>query len=42
VRWIPKGSGDCGNHQWYVVADGLTACYHCRATRPAGGEHPYR
>src|ERR1017187_5936692 len=19
VRWIPKGSGDCGNHQWYVV-----------------------
>jgi len=34
ARWIPKGVDDCGNHHWYVGADGYRACYHCRAVQP--------
>lgn len=26
---IPKGSGDCGNHEWYRQDADTDACYHC-------------
>lgn len=26
---IPKGSRDCGNHDWYRQDDNTDACYHC-------------
>lgn len=36
----PKGSRDCGDHEWYRSADGLYLCYHCaagvRRVSPAG------
>jgi hypothetical protein len=38
-RWpVPKGSEDCGNHQFYNVDDAVERCYHCEAglrPRPA-------
>jgi hypothetical protein len=30
-RFVPKGSRDCGAHQWYHAGDGLDRCYHCEA-----------
>jgi hypothetical protein len=30
---IPKGSGDCGNHDWYHQDDATDACYHCQPGR---------
>ena len=30
ARWpIPKGDGDCGNHEFYNVDDVTERCYHC-------------
>lgn len=30
VAWrIPKGSKDCGNHEWYKRGEGEWRCYHC-------------
>ena len=29
-----KGSGDCGDHDWYHQDISVEACYHCRSTRP--------
>ena len=26
---IPKGSQDCGNHEWYAAEEGTWRCYHC-------------
>jgi hypothetical protein len=26
---VPKGSNDCGNHEWYREDDDLALCYHC-------------
>lgn len=29
-RWpVPKGSEDCGNHEFYNADDVLKRCYHC-------------
>jgi hypothetical protein len=27
---IPKGSRDCGNHEWYKSSDQTWRCYHCK------------
>jgi hypothetical protein len=27
---IPKGSGDCGNHEFYNAGGGIDRCYHCK------------
>lgn len=26
---VPKGSKDCGNHEWYKSAEQTWRCYHC-------------
>lgn len=26
---IPKGSKDCGDHEWYKQAESTWRCYHC-------------
>lgn len=26
---IPKGSRDCGHHEWYKAAEETWRCYHC-------------
>lgn len=26
---IPKGSKDCGNHEWYKASEQTWHCYHC-------------
>ncbi len=26
---IPKGSADCGNHEFYNADDAIERCYHC-------------
>lgn len=26
---IPKGSEDCGSHEWYKSAENTWRCYHC-------------
>jgi hypothetical protein len=26
---VRKGSGDCGNHEWYKADDSRDECYHC-------------
>jgi len=32
---VPKGRGDCGNHEWYNQDQVTDSCYHCAAgTRP--------
>lgn len=29
-RWpVPKGSMDCGNHEFYNADDVIERCYHC-------------
>jgi hypothetical protein len=28
---IPKGQGDCGNHEFYNVDGHIERCYHCDA-----------
>ena len=28
-RFLPKGSSDCGNHEWYNSNDQVDHCYHC-------------
>lgn len=33
LRLSPKGTGDCGNHQWYNADDVVEQCYHCEAER---------
>ena len=30
---IPKGSGDCGSHEWYRVDDAWAECYYCLVGR---------
>ena len=30
MRLFPKGSGDCGNHEWYRSTDEEDRCYHCK------------
>jgi hypothetical protein len=27
---VPKGSHDCGNHEWYRADEGTWRCYHCQ------------
>ncbi len=27
---IPKGSHDCGKHEWYLAEPGVWRCYHCQ------------
>jgi hypothetical protein len=27
---LPKGSRDCGDHEWYRSGEDLYRCYHCR------------
>jgi hypothetical protein len=34
TRFIAKGRGDCGNHEWYKSDAAKDHCYHCRAERP--------
>jgi hypothetical protein len=31
---VPKGRGDCGNHEWYKATAQEDNCYHCVAVRP--------
>jgi len=26
---IPKGTHDCGNHEWYKATEQTWRCYHC-------------
>ncbi|WP_030267035.1 hypothetical protein [Streptomyces sp. NRRL B-24484] len=35
MRLFPKGSEDCGDHQWYRQDDRTFRCYHCEP-----GERP--
>ena len=28
---LPKGSHDCGDHEWHKSAETLYHCYHCHA-----------
>jgi hypothetical protein len=42
-RLVPKGHGDCGEHEWYRATEELDACYHCRVgermhVEPLAGE----
>jgi hypothetical protein len=30
ARRIPKGSTDCGDHEWYNHDGVVDHCYHCR------------
>jgi hypothetical protein len=32
-RLVPKGSRDCGAHEWYHAEDSLDRCYHCEVGR---------
>lgn len=38
---VPKGSHDCGNHEWYREDEHLALCYHCEVgeRQLADGEH---
>ncbi len=27
---IPKGTNDCGNHEWYKSDERTWRCYHCK------------
>lgn len=32
ITWLfPKGTHDCGNHDWYRSKGNLFHCYHCEA-----------
>ena len=34
---FPKGSRDCGRHEWYRADERVDHCYHCRVgVRPRG------
>jgi hypothetical protein len=37
---IPKGSRDCGNHEWYRQDDNTDACYHCEVGRRSRTPEP--
>ncbi len=37
---IPKGSRDCGNHEWYRQDDNTDACYHCEVGRRSRAPEP--
>ena len=34
---FPKGTSDCGNHEWYNSDNEVDRCYHC-----AVGVRPHR
>ena len=34
-RRMPRGSHDCGNHEWYGQDGKSDLCHHCVATRQA-------
>ena len=39
---IPKGSRDCGNHDWYCQDDTTDACYHCEVGHRQRDDAPLR
>lgn len=37
LSWlVPKGPGDCGNHEWYRSEANLWRCYHCEVGLSVG------